>query len=107
MRRTACICCLLAVLVLAGLVVVAQMVQEKKTLATQTATQSQVAFRKMVCSGALTQQMLQNKHSYQKKHQNRTSTQKMTQNGGGNGNGNGGSQGQQGSQSGNRRAGNG
>jgi len=103
-KRRVWIGCLAAYALLLGVVVagqVGQAVQEKKSTATQASTQSHLAYQKMECSEALTQQMAQNQHQYKKKVQSKASSRKMTQSGGGNGNGNSGGQGQQGSRNGN------
>ena len=86
MKRTIWILCLAACLLLLGIAVAAQLTQEKKSVATQSSTQSHLAYQKMECSEALTQQMVLNQHNYQKKNQIKTSSRKMTQNGNGNGN---------------------
>jgi len=98
-KRTVWICCLAACVLVFGLIVVAQATQEKKATATQAGTQSQLAYQKMIQSQTLTQQMAQNRHSYQTKNRNRTASRKMAKSG--NGNGNGASQGGQGSRNGN------
>ena len=90
MRRSVWFCCLCTCLLLLGLVVVAQVTQEKKALETQSTTQSRLTDRKMVQSEQLTQQMTQNRYSFQKKSQVKASTHKMTKSGS-NGDGNHGS----------------
>lgn len=104
MKRTIWILCLAACLLLLGIAVAAQLAQERKSIATQGSTQSHLAYQKMECSEALTQQMVQNQHQYQKKNQIKTSSRKMTQSGNGNGGSNG-NQGQQSSRGGNRNGG--
>ena len=104
MKRTTWILCLAACLLLLGIAVAAQLAQEEKSVATQASTQSHLAYQKMECSEALTQQMVQNQHHYQKKNQIKTLRRKMTQSGGGNSGGNG-NHGQQSSQRGGRNGG--
>jgi len=79
---------------LTGIAIAQTVPEEKKTLS-QTSTQSQSSYQKMVQSEECTQQMAQNQYTYEKKVQNKTANGKMTKTGGGNS----GTQGQQDSRS--------
>jgi len=96
-------CVLILVTSLAG-IVIAQTTQEAKKDVSQTSTQSQSSYQKMVQSETCTAQMAQNKYTYQTKNQNKTSNKKMTQS---NGSGSSGNQGSQGSSGGGNSGGNG